>query len=629
MKSMSLKNKMLLMLFPVVILALLLGLKVLHQLFTEKDAATSVMQSARAQISLSSLIHELQKERGMSALYSGKKITIDDLRGQHRKADIILQTYRSQLKDVDFKNLNDEIETFNRHLEEARNSVLSPYEGGMPFALYSKAISHAIRTQIKLYENAHFKGTESRFISLAIFEESKENMGKLRARLNATFGSDQKREIAERDEYARYLTAILINLESPGLLISDSARIATLNTLSSKEWKEVLQSYRIFSEKYATGGYGIDAKDFFDKITTRIDAVYAVIKSEQDANLKFLSDVIDDVNRQFFILATLILLMMTIAFIVAFKTINKLVSDLQTTSEILNKASGDLTSVSTQIASSSGELANAATEQAASLEETAASIDEMNSMVQKNAETAVQTSELAKKSTTSAEEGKQVVRDMIKAINEISDSSNNILLRVNESNKELMNIVKVISAIGEKTVVINDIVRQTRLLSFNASVEAAQAGEEGKGFAVVAAEVGGLAKMSGVAAEEISVMLDDSLRKVEGIVASTTEQVNKLIQDSKIKVEKGVAVANKCGKVLDVIVENVSDVTRMADSISTASQEQAKGVQEITKAINQLDVVTQSNAATSEESASSSEELATQAASLQEAVKGLVKTITG
>ena len=135
--------------------------------------------------------------------------------------------------------------------------------------------------------------------------------------------------------------------------------------------------------------------------------------------------------------------------------------------------------------------------------------------------------------------------------------------------------------------------------------------------------------MSGNAAKEITAMLDSSIKKVEDIVSNTKLKVGHLIEDGKHKVESGNHIAKTCGTVLDEIVENVATVTAMANEIATACHEQAIGVQEITKAMNQLDQVTQTNAATSEESASAAQELSSQADALQSAVGLLVVTIRG
>jgi len=295
----------------------------------------------------------------------------------------------------------------------------------------------------------------------------------------------------------------------------------------------------------------------------------------------------------------------------------------------LTDNSHQVTSAAHQIAQSSEELSQAATEQSASLEETSASIEEMNSMVQKNADNAKKTSGIADHSRTNAVKGKEVVEEMITAIHEINVSNEHIQESIDESNKKIAEIVDVITEIGNKTKVINDIVFQTKLLSFNASVEAARAGEHGKGFAVVAEEVGNLAAMSGNAAKEISSMLDDSIQKVQGIVSETKETVERLIKDGKAKVNAGTRIAQECGNVLDEIVLNIGNVNQMSGEISVACQEQAQGVNEITKAMAQLDQVTQTNAATSEEAAQAAEELSAQAESLRNMVHVLVETIKG
>ena len=201
--------------------------------------------------------------------------------------------------------------------------------------------------------------------------------------------------------------------------------------------------------------------------------------------------------------------------------------------------------------------------------------------------------------------------------------------QINESNKEMEDIVKVITEIGTKTKVINDIVFQTKLLSFNASVEAARAGEQGKGFAVVAEEVGNLAAMSGAAAIEISSMLDSSIQKVEGIVKNSKEKIGRLITDGKKNVEIGTTVANNCGTVLNDIVLSVASVSKMVKEISSASQEQAQGVHEITKAVAQLDQVTQQNTANSAESSRAAGDLSNQAEMLSSLVQELVQAIEG
>lgn len=313
----------------------------------------------------------------------------------------------------------------------------------------------------------------------------------------------------------------------------------------------------------------------------------------------------------------------------AFTFSKALVNTLSSISTSLNEAGMQVSSGANQIASTSQELSQATTEQSASLEETAASIEEMNSMVQKSSENAKMTLNYAESSKVSAVTGKEVVVEMMDSIEEINKSNQNIMVAIDESNKKMEEIAQVIGEIGNKTKVINDIVFQTKLLSFNASVEAARAGEMGKGFAVVAEEVGNLAEMSGNAAKEISEMLNASITKVDDIVKTTKSKVERLVDEGKRKVEAGTVVAKKCGEVLDTIVSNVDDVNKLASEISSASEEQAKGIQEISKAASMLENVTQQNSTASEEAARAAEDLSKQAMSLNQIVAELVGTING
>jgi methyl-accepting chemotaxis protein len=214
---------------------------------------------------------------------------------------------------------------------------------------------------------------------------------------------------------------------------------------------------------------------------------------------------------------------------------------------------------------------------------------------------------------------------MMIAINEIKGTNDQILNQMESSNKEFAEIVKIISEIGEKTKVIDDIVFQTKLLSFNASVEAARAGEHGKGFAVVAEEVGNLAQMSGNAAKQITDLLSGSIKKVNDIVNQTSARVDQLVEVGKDKISMGLSTATKCRDALNIISENANTVTAMVTEIAHASKEQSQGVQEINKAISQLDQVTQQNAAVAQGSSSQAEHLKAESISLSSAVMTLTE----
>jgi methyl-accepting chemotaxis protein len=248
-------------------------------------------------------------------------------------------------------------------------------------------------------------------------------------------------------------------------------------------------------------------------------------------------------------------------------------------------------------------VSSASTEQAASIQETVSTVTEMSASIRKSAEYAEKSCEASSVSQRVSKEGQLAVEEMIKSMDQINTSNNTIVAEIENGYERITEIVNVITEISQKTKVINDIVFQTKLLSFNASVEAARAGEHGKGFAVVAEEIGNLAKMSGNASRDISVMLTSSIKTVNSIVQETSSKVKTLVESEKSKVDSGIQVARRCGEVLQEAVSNVSKVNTMVTEISKATQEQAQGMNEISAVMHQLDAVTQQNANTAHSAA--------------------------
>ena len=242
------------------------------------------------------------------------------------------------------------------------------------------------------------------------------------------------------------------------------------------------------------------------------------------------------------------------------------------------KASGrEVTNASAEISSSTTDLSQRTEEQAASLEETSAAMEELSATVQKNSESAQHASQSANATKDVADRGGQVVAQAVKAMARIEDSSR-----------------KISDIIG----VIDEIARQTNLLALNAAVEAARAGEAGRGFAVVASEVRSLAQRSSQAAKDI----------------------NGLITDSNGQVKEGVDLVNRAGASLSEIVESIKSVATIVSEIASASVEQSVGIQQINKALTQMDEVTQQNSALVEENAATAKTLEHQAKAMDDQV---------
>ena len=260
-------------------------------------------------------------------------------------------------------------------------------------------------------------------------------------------------------------------------------------------------------------------------------------------------------------------------------TLNRVISRL-------GSASDEIAHSGVQMSQSSQQLSSGATQAAAALEETVASIEELSSMVKLNADHSKQAAELSQSSRVSAEQGEVEVRKLTEAMSEIEKSSKKI---------------------AEITEVIDDIAFQTNLLALNAAVEAARAGEQGRGFAVVAEAVRSLAQRS----------------------ASAAKDIGDLIKQSADKTHRGTETAAKCGEVLLGIVASIKKVSSLNHEIASASSEQASGIEQIGKAMNDLDSTTQGNASASEEVAESSRLMSEQMVSIRSLVQDIRTVVQG
>jgi methyl-accepting chemotaxis protein len=228
-----------------------------------------------------------------------------------------------------------------------------------------------------------------------------------------------------------------------------------------------------------------------------------------------------------------------------------------------------------EISTGNANLSQRTEQQSSSLEETASSMEEMTTTVKQNADNAGQANQLAMAARDQAEKGGAVVNQAVTAMSDINDASK-----------------KIADIIG----VIDDIAFQTNLLALNAAVEAARAGEQGRGFAVVASEVRSLAGRSATAAKEIKELIQDSVRKVED----------------------GSVLVTQSGQTLEKIVASVKKVSDIVAEIAAASREQSSGIEQVNRAVMQMDELTQQNAALVEEATAASQAMAEQVRGLNQ-----------
>ncbi|OQX28415.1 MAG: hypothetical protein BWK80_00305 [Desulfobacteraceae bacterium IS3] len=254
--------------------------------------------------------------------------------------------------------------------------------------------------------------------------------------------------------------------------------------------------------------------------------------------------------------------------------------------EGLKACAGQVASASDEILSASRELAQGSSEQAAASEETAASLEEMSAMAQGNANNANQTN--------------QFVTDVQELFRKTDAFMTELKQSMDEISKAGKETSKIISTVSE-------IAFQTNLLALNAAVEAARAGKAGAGFAVVAAEVRNLALRATEEARNTSLL-------IEGIVK---------------KIREGGEIASKTNEAFVEVAKQAARMESLVAEIAASSDEQNRGIEQMGKAMNEADKITQKNAANSEETASASEEMRNQSEKMKVFVEDLVVLVRG
>lgn len=253
--------------------------------------------------------------------------------------------------------------------------------------------------------------------------------------------------------------------------------------------------------------------------------------------------------------------------------INSLLNNMSDLVGEIKAATGEVGRGAEEISAGNADLSQRTEEQSSSLEETAASMEEMTTAVRQSADNAAQANQLATAARDQAEKGGAVVATAVRA-----------MAGINESSRRIADIIGVI----------DEIAFQTNLLALNAAVEAARAGEQGRGFAVVASEVRSLAGRSATAAKEIKDLITDSVRKVE----------------------EGSVLVGESGQTLDQINTSVKKVADIIAEIAASSREQSNGIDQVNKAVTQMDEMTQQNAALVEQASAASQSVARKAADL-------------
>lgn len=358
-----------------------------------------------------------------------------------------------------------------------------------------------------------------------------------------------------------------------------------LRKSDKEKWEEFNNQFeKTLSLALKVSSYGNDYELLSQKMDEKVKQLEMISAFSSETFSSSQQSAITSASNTNLITIASVLIVAIICAVLAFIISKQLIRSLAVVVDNMKNSGKKVLQTSDHLKGTSGVLSQGASQSAASLEETLASLTEISSMVRLNSESAVQCAQLSAQSSESAVSGQSEVQKLSLAMNKISENSKKM---------------------EEAISLIDDIAFQTNLLALNAAVEAARAGEQGKGFAVVADAVRALAQKSAQAAQEI----------------------NKLISTNGESTRAGVEAALQSTEVLNNIVASIVKVEQLAKDIAHASQEQNTGLSQVSKALSELDHVSQINAQSAQQTATSSDGLTNEANELTKLVTDLEKLI--
>ncbi|KDE34447.1 chemotaxis protein [Kosakonia radicincitans UMEnt01/12] len=611
----SMKLKLLLALFP--LLFALIGLAsngILSRLETGQQMRTIMNLTLLAKYA-GSVIHELQKERGLSAGYLGSKGQqfSAELNDQYPHSSKAITQLTEALKQFPLQQANNDIrhalEQFQQHqqgIDAFRQQIRGQsVTGTESLAWYSAMINDLLNVVggiSQLTDNGAIVNQLAAYYSIL---NAKEQTGIERALMSNVFSADRF-----TDGQFRQLN------ETVGKQLSWFAAAQAFNTpavneklaaqLQAPQATHALELRQQAIDHAASGSFGVAPADWFTAQTARINALKTVEDSASDTLLATAQSLADSAWRGVIIFALVSVAALVVALFFALLVASSIHRQLHHSLATIEGMDGDLTqrldvpgsdelsllnraynqaieniqhivseikqgaavlrSASADIADGNQDLASRTDEQAASLVETAASMEQIATAVNLTADNAIEAKRLT-------EEMEQQVQEASRVAAEASSS----MLAIRGSSEQISSIVSSIDEISF----------QTNLLALNAAVEAARAGELGKGFAVVASEV----------------------RNLSQRCASDARQIRELISNNMEQIEQGVTLVQASDRALQSAKANTGQMLAFVSDIANAAGEQSLGVSQVHEALNQLEQVTQQNAGLVASAASASQML--------------------
>ncbi len=628
-ENMKLKT-MLLCLVLVPLLGLLaLSINGMREKLILSSKAESSFQLSVLASKISSLVHESQKERGMTAGFLGSKgikfaseLPMQRIKTDKKKEqlDEFLNDFDSENIGKEFKNLLDsalrDIDKINSQRESISSLNMSSSEALGYYTKMNAKFLETISYMSKLNATAELANRTSAYVA---FLQSKERAGIERAVLSNTFAQNRFSPgmynkllylISAQDTYLK----VFLSLAMPDQVKFYHEKMSGKFVDETKRLRSIaLEKGNLINQS----DFGVEPTYWFNMQTGKINLLKE-IEDSLSSNLKLETKTINSkATGQVVVFLALVISITLITALWAFYLIRiilkqlgaepsilaniaekiadgnlsveftsdkkhdvgvyastkKMVKNLREIIDKVSKHSMTVASSSEELSATSGEISTGINEQAEQIEQSATAATEVSQTI---VDVAQNTAEASNSATTSAEianEGKTIVDRTVTSMMNISESiekSSGIIEKLGVSSKQIGDIIDVI----------NDIAGQTNLLALNAAIEAARAGEQGRGFAVVADEVRKLAEKTSGATGEITEMV----KKIQQDTASSVQSMNK----NREEAEEGVKLVKQSRASLDKIVEASQRCLDMVQSIATATEQQSTAVDEVSTSMENV-----------------------------------------
>jgi methyl-accepting chemotaxis protein len=589
----TIKKRILIMIALPIIVITLFSINFIIDNYNKKVEFDTISDQVKLSIKISSLVHELQKERGMTAGFIGSKGENfrDKLASQreltNKKKDALLSYIKEHSTDKyrqNFKsNFNQAVDLLN-NMNSMRSKVdtlkISLKE---PIGFYTKMNGLFLDTIGSISLNSSDNDITKDLVAYTNFLLSKERAGIERAVLSATFGKDAFAK-GFYEKFIRLITEQDAFLKSFKVTANDDFLNYFSSTLKGSAVDEVAKMRAVAIEKSQSGGFGISPTHWFDTITKKIN----LLKSIEDHISKSLLKTLDNKNDELF---THLIFSITISAGVVFglllislimtnslnRVIKNAIESIKNTAEHIQHASSDINS-------SANSLSDSASTQTANIEDMATGVEVITIGVKENDKSVNEAQRISEAMSLSVHSSYQNLEGLTSSMEKISSFS-----------QQTSNIIKTI----------DEIAFQTNLLALNAAVEAARAGEHGLGFAVVAEEVRSLANRSAEAVQETASIIDNIISQIEN-----GKRLTEITNESFVEIKDHIEV-NKD------IVSNILNISR----------KQNDGVVEIGSNIKSITSDVQLLASSSEELAATAEELYAQISHMHESIIDMSRLI--